>query len=97
MEKQAFNVYQLDYEQEFIDNLPVDFEKIKNMDLNTIPEIYHVLFMTDWNWGNASKMEMDDRMYLNDLYLEYMRNEVRKSIRDKHQVKNKPVIGFPKD
>jgi hypothetical protein len=74
IENETFNVYQLDYTEKFINELPVDFHSIKNKDLSKVPEIYRVLFRTDWNWGNHSKMDMNDRMYLNDLWLEYLNN-----------------------
>jgi len=74
IENQTFNVYQLQYTEDFIKKLPVNFYQIKNKDLSEIPEVYRVLFMTDWNWGEYSKMDMNDRMYLNDLWLEYLNN-----------------------
>jgi len=74
IENQTFNVYQLQDTEDFIKKLPVNFYQIKNKDLSEIPEVYRVLFMTDWNWGEYSKMDMNDRMYLNDLWLEYLNN-----------------------
>ena len=67
------NVYQKKYHEEFIKELPVNFEKIKNMNLSEIPEVFHELFTTDWNWGRYSSMKMSERAIMNDLYLEYSR------------------------
>lgn len=66
------NVYQQNYDPEFIKNLPVNFEKIKNKDLSDIPEVFHDLFTTDWNWGNHSKMHYSMRIIMNDLHKEYI-------------------------
>ena len=74
IDNQTFNVYQLQYTEDFIKKLPVNFYQIKNKDLSEIPEVYRVFFMTDWNWGEYSKMDMNDRMFLNDLWLEYLNN-----------------------
>jgi hypothetical protein len=66
------NVYQQNYDPEFIKQLPVDFNKIKNIDLSTIPEVFHDLFKTDWNWGNHSKMKYQLRNIMNELHTEYV-------------------------
>jgi len=65
------NVYQENYSQQFIDDLPVNFNKIKNMDLDKVPKEYQCLFTTDWNWGNHSKMKMEKRIMYHEIYLEY--------------------------
>jgi hypothetical protein len=69
------NVYQEQYQEKFIKELPVDFHKIKNMDLSKIPTEYHNLFTTDWNWGKHSKMPIDRRITLHKLFLEYLYNK----------------------
>jgi len=73
MSTETFNVYRLEYTQQFKDNLPVKWDKWANKDLSDIPEIYHILWRTDWNWGPYSNMDMTDRMKLNNLWLEYNR------------------------
>ena len=81
-----FNVYQLDYPKDFIDKLPVDFDKMKNKDLSDVPELYKCLFLTDWNWGAYSKMNYEDRVFCNDLFLEYNNYCVLKSIFKKKNI-----------
>ena len=65
------NVYQQNYKAEFINKLPVNFDKFKNMDLSEIPPVFHDLFTTDWNWGIYSKMPYKLRNIMNDLHTEY--------------------------
>jgi hypothetical protein len=91
------SVYQKNYHPEFIKELPVDFIKIKNMDLNHIPNDYHVLFTTDWNWGRWSKMPMSERIILHRLYLEYQHLELSSSIESKKPKQEETFLGFPKD
>jgi hypothetical protein len=91
------NVYQKTYKPEFTKQLPVNFNKIKNMDLSQMPEVFHELFTTDWNWGNHSSMGYSLRIIMNDLHKEY----INWCIWDAHD-KNKPkkideLQGFPKD
>lgn len=74
------NVYQETYTEDFINELPVDFHKIKNMDLTTIPYQYRILFTTDWNWGSHSKMPMDQRRIFHEMFLEYHHNDLQASI-----------------
>lgn len=69
--KKIFNVYELNYPQEFINKLPINWNYWKNKNLSNVPEIYHVLFITDWNWGEHSKMDTMDRAFCHELYLEY--------------------------
>jgi hypothetical protein len=71
------NVYQKNYHPEFIKELPVDFKKIKNMNLDIIPTEYHSLFTTDWNWGNHSSMEISKRMIMHQLFLDYIHNDTK--------------------
>jgi len=78
LKNETFNVYKLEYTQQFKDNLPVVWEKWANKDLTNIPYVYHILFRTDWNWGPYSKMDMEDRMELHNLWLEYNKWEVKK-------------------
>lgn len=93
------NVYHKEFHPEFIKELPVNFNKIKNMNLSEIPECYHELFTTDWNWGKYSSMKMDKRMDLQQLFLEYQHYSMLAMIEDKSpstKYENKPV-GFVKD
>ena len=80
------NVYQKEYKPEFIKELPVNFNNYKNMDLTYIPEEYHGLFTTDWNWGRYSTMSMDKRIMYQKLYLEYSHNVVRAKIASKTSI-----------
>lgn len=81
------NVYQQTHTEEFIKNLPVDFYKIKNMDLSKIQPVYHDLFTTDWNWGAHSKMKYGLRVVMNDLFKEYNNQEIC----EEYDNKNKKV------
>lgn len=91
------NVYQKNYHPEFIKELPVDFNKIKNIDLNTIPKEYQVLFTTDWNWGRYSSMPMSQRMIYQNLFLQYQHDDTRAIIELKKPIKEETLLGFPKD
>jgi hypothetical protein len=91
------NVYQQTYTKEFIAELPVDFNKIKNMDLTTIPMKYHGLFTTDWNWGNHSKMEMSMRIMYHELNREYHHADVQSVLYEKKELNEPIILGFPKD
>ena len=86
------NVYHKEFNPEFIKDLPVDFEKMKNMDLSKIPLQYHLLFTTDWNWGRYSKMDMDQRMILQEIHLDYLHETIKKSISPKSKPEDKPVL-----
>jgi hypothetical protein len=88
------NVYQKTYKEEFIKELPVNFNKIKNMDLTSIPEHFRALFTTDWNWGIHSKMRMEDRMFLQDLFHDYNRWNVQEKLNKLKPVKEEVVRGF---
>lgn len=74
------NIYQKNYSEQFIKELPIDFHKIKQMDLTTIPVEYHSLFTTDWNWGRYSTMPAKRKTILHQLFLEYQHNDVQASI-----------------
>jgi hypothetical protein len=63
------NVYQEEYTEQFIKELPVDFHKIRKMDLSKIDSSLHCLFTTDWNWGKHSKMNFVMRNHMNELWL----------------------------
>ena len=89
LKQQTFNVYELDFSPEFIKNLPIKWDLWKNQDLTGIPEVYHVLWKTDWNWGEYSKMDMNDRMFMHDLWLEYKRWNVKNIIQQKQFDNNK--------
>ena len=91
------NVYQQTYTQQFINDLPVNFNKVKNMDLSTIPTKYHGLFTTDWNWGNHSKMAMDTRIMYHELNQEYHHTDVQSVLLEKDKEDRTIVLGFPKD
>lgn len=82
VKKYNFNVYKLNYTQEFKDKLPIKWDIWANRDLSNIPEIYHVLFTTDWNWGPYSKMDAIDRGYCNDLFLEYHHKDLKQKINE---------------
>jgi hypothetical protein len=91
------NIYHKEFHPEFIKELPVDFNKMKNIDLTTIPSEYHLLFTTDWNWGRHSTMPMDQRMILQQMYLDFMSEEVKNKIYNRNKKQESPVVGFPKD
>lgn len=92
------SVYQKEYPKEFIDNLPVDFYKIKKTDFTYIPKGYYGLFKTDWNWGKYSKMEISLRMMYQEMYLEYQHTLVLASIEAKTPIEQeRKVVGFIKD
>lgn len=91
------NVYQKNYHPEFIKELPVDFNKIKNMDLSSVPTGYQGLFTTDWNWGRYSTMPMNQRMIYQSLFLQYHHDDTRASIELKKPVKEEIISGFPRD
>jgi hypothetical protein len=63
-------------------------------DLTNIPERFHVLFTTDWNKGNESKMNSIQRGQMGDLYLEYNRWEIQQSIRNKKPDEPETMVGF---
>jgi hypothetical protein len=87
------NVYQKNYNKEFIKELPVNFDKIKNMDLSKVEEKYRTLFTTDWNWGNHSSMKIQDRMVLQELWLEYQHSKF-KELRNKNVKEEIVTHGF---
>ena len=91
------NVYQMNYEKEFIEKLPVNFNKIKNKDLSTIPTKYHGLFTTDWNWGKYSKMAMDTRIMYHELSKQYHHTDVQSKLQSKKPKDELITLGFPKD
>lgn len=84
------NVYEKSYHPEFIASLPVNFKKIKSIDLSSIPEKFHCLFKTDWNWGRYSSMKMSERAILADWYLVYKKWKADEQIHE-----SKEVVGFP--
>jgi hypothetical protein len=71
------SVYQKEYTKEFIEQLPVDFNKMKNIDLKQIPKKYHLVFTTDWNWGSHSTMRYEERLNLMELWLEYKKEQFK--------------------
>jgi hypothetical protein len=91
------NVYQQTYTQQFIDDLPVNFNKVKNMDLSILPTKYHGLFTTDWNWGKYSKMAMETRIMYHELNNEYHHTDVLSRLDDKITKDEVITLGFPKD
>lgn len=91
------NVYEQNYSESFIKELPVDFHKIKNMDLSKIDKGYHCLFTTDWNWGRYSTMDPDLKILIHEIYLDYLHKEVRKVIANKKNDSTETqTVGFLK-
>ena len=93
------NVYQKDYSAEFIKSLPVNFNKMKNINLNEIPECYHCIFTTDWNWGKYSNMKMENRRVIHEIFLEYQHYKMLAMQEEKlssTESENK-LVGFIKD
>lgn len=71
---------------------------MNNLDLNEIPEKYHILFTSTWKDGNESTMSAMERADLNQLYLEYNKWQIQIAINKSSSTneENKP-IGFIKD
>lgn len=65
-------------------------------DLTSIPEKYHPLFTTDWNQGSNSKMTSLERGEMSQLFLEYMRWEVKHNLAPEEPEKEL-IVGFIKD
>ena len=66
-------------------------------DLTNIPEEFHILFTSDWNIGNESKMSSTERMYMGELYLKYNRWSIQQAINPKPKDEPfKEIIGFEK-
>jgi hypothetical protein len=63
-------------------------------DLNQIPERFHILFNSDWNNGNESEMTSTHRGNLNELYLEYNKYQIQKSIQQSKPVEVPLQGGF---
>jgi uncharacterized protein YecA (UPF0149 family) len=66
-------------------------------DLTNIPEEFHILFTSDWNKGNESKMSSTQRMYMSELYLNYNKWSIQQSIKPVVKQKEETITGFPKD
>jgi hypothetical protein len=66
-------------------------------DLTNIPEEFHILFTSDWNKGNESKMSLTERMYMGELYLNYNKWSIQQSIKPVVKQKEETITGFPKD
>jgi uncharacterized protein YecA (UPF0149 family) len=66
-------------------------------DLTNIPEEFHILFTSDWNKGNESKMSSTQRMYMGELYLNYNKWSIQQSIKPVVKQKEETITGFPKD
>jgi hypothetical protein len=66
-------------------------------DLTSIPKKYHSVFTTDWNKGNESQMTSLERMEIHNLFLEYNRWEIQKTIQSNRPVEENIIIGFVKD
>ncbi len=62
--------------------------------LDEIPEKFHILFNSDWNNGNESEMTSTHRGNLNELYLEYNKYQIKKSIQEKRPVEVPLQGGF---
>lgn len=62
--------------------------------LEEIPEKFHILFNSDWNEGNESQMTAIHRSQMNELYLEYNKYQIKKSIQQEKNMKEfENVIG----
>jgi len=84
--------------QDFIEIKTLRNNRMKTLDLNEIPEKFHILFNSDWNNGANSSMKMDDRMECQQLYLEFNKWRIQQTISKTLPTKeeDKPV-GFIKD
>jgi hypothetical protein len=63
-------------------------------DLKDIPERFHILFTTDWNKGVESEMSSVQRIDMGNLYLEYNRWDIQKSINSKRPQEPETIVGF---
>jgi hypothetical protein len=61
--------------------------------INNTPEKFHILFECDWNKGVDSKMSTIQRGPLNDLFLEYIRWQVKNEI-NLTSTKEEVIQGF---
>ena len=66
-------------------------------DLTNIPEEFHILFTSDWNKGNESKMSSTERSELGNLYLKYNKWSIQQSINPVVKQKEEIITGFVKD
>ena len=66
-------------------------------DLSNIPERFHILFTSDWNKGNESKMNSLQRAELSNLYLEYNRWNIQQAIKPIVNYVETENVGFVKD
>ena len=68
------------------------------MEMENIPERFHILFNTDWNKGNESEMTSTERGQLNELYLEYNKWQLKVALAKTLNLKpDEESKGFPRD
>jgi hypothetical protein len=68
------------------------------MEMENIPERFHILFNTDWNKGNESTMTSTERGQLNELYLEYNKWQLKVALAKTLNLKpDEESKGFPRD
>ena len=65
-------------------------------DLDNIPERFHNLFLTDWNKGIDSKMNIHQRNEMGVLYLEYNKWDIQRMIDSKKIIVEDTIVGFEK-
>ena len=65
-------------------------------DLTNIPERFHNLFLTDWNKGIDSKMNIHQRNEMGVLYLEYNKWDIQRMINSKKIIVEDTIVGFEK-
>jgi hypothetical protein len=61
-------------------------------DLTEIPEIYHPIFLTDWNLGHESNMNPIQRSQMMKLWLDYMKWDLNKSTSTNND--DEVIMGF---
>jgi hypothetical protein len=66
-------------------------------DLTNIPEKFHILFNSDWNEGDKSKMTSTNRSDINNLYLEYNKWVIQQTLSSKIEKEEEVIMGFIKD
>jgi hypothetical protein len=66
-------------------------------ELNEIPQRFHILFNSDWNTGNESKMNIYDRMDCEQLFREYNKWKIQEAIKNSSTKEEEIQVGFVKD
>jgi hypothetical protein len=68
------------------------------INLNEIPERFHVIFTTDWNDGNHSEMTSMQRAAINDIFLEYNKWKIQQILKQNSSTNEDEIqLGFVKD